>query len=145
TKVIDLYYGNAQATSAASGTDTFIVFDDFDGTTLDASKWTVINAGAASVSGGRLSVTKAGSDPGKVIAKTAPSGANVVLRARFQVTGGANADERLGLSIKTDATSGQGYNYVLRNFAALNEQSFLDDRVAWAVRAGNWAKNTWYT
>jgi len=34
-----LYYGNPNATSVSNGEATFLLFDDFDGTALDTSKW----------------------------------------------------------------------------------------------------------
>lgn len=37
---IYIYYGNATATSDSDGDDTFVLFDDFPGPTLDATKWT---------------------------------------------------------------------------------------------------------
>ena len=38
---IDIYYGNSTIGSATNGEATFLLFDDFDGTTLDTSKWQV--------------------------------------------------------------------------------------------------------
>ncbi len=35
-----LYYGNASATTASNGDNVFSFFDGFDGTSLDAAKWT---------------------------------------------------------------------------------------------------------
>jgi len=37
-----MYYGNPTATSQSNGTNTFVVFDDFEGSTIDNSTWTVI-------------------------------------------------------------------------------------------------------
>jgi hypothetical protein len=34
-----IYYGNQSALSASNGSNTFILFDDFSGTSLDTSKW----------------------------------------------------------------------------------------------------------
>lgn len=41
TKTIYLYYGNASATSESNGDNVFEFFDDFDGSNLDAGKWTI--------------------------------------------------------------------------------------------------------
>jgi len=38
---IYMYYGNPPASSASNGTATFEFFDDFEGTSLDTTKWTV--------------------------------------------------------------------------------------------------------
>ncbi len=45
------YYGNASASNASSGDNTFIFFDDFEGSALDTSKWTKTSpdTGATSV------------------------------------------------------------------------------------------------
>ncbi len=39
SKIIYLYYGNPSATSASNGYTTFDFFDDFDGTSLDTTRW----------------------------------------------------------------------------------------------------------
>ena len=39
TTYIYMYYGNSNATSLSNGTNTFVFFDDFEGTNLDTSKW----------------------------------------------------------------------------------------------------------
>ncbi len=42
-----LYYGNPSATGASNEDATFIFFDNFAGTTINSSKWTVYNAGGS--------------------------------------------------------------------------------------------------
>jgi len=49
-KHIYLYYGNASASAVSSGSDTFILFDDFDDNSLDTAKWTTVSGGGGSVS-----------------------------------------------------------------------------------------------
>ena len=46
---IYIYYGNPSANSASDGTNTFDFFDDFEGSTLNSSKWTDIQ-GSYSIS-----------------------------------------------------------------------------------------------
>ncbi len=41
TKTIYVYYGNPNATSASNGDATFDFFDDFEGTSINTSKWTI--------------------------------------------------------------------------------------------------------
>lgn len=41
TKTIYMYYGNPSAVSMSNGEATFEFFDDFEGTSLDTSKWSV--------------------------------------------------------------------------------------------------------
>ena len=50
---IHVYYGNPSATSESSGTDTFDLFDDFTGTSLDTAKWTT-NTGDVSLADGSI-------------------------------------------------------------------------------------------
>jgi len=54
---LEIYYGNAIATSESNATNTFILFDDFSG---DLSKWT-INSGSWSIVSGKLQTTSTGS------------------------------------------------------------------------------------
>ncbi|MEM3589394.1 MAG: DUF2341 domain-containing protein, partial [Candidatus Bathyarchaeia archaeon] len=56
---IYIYYGKSDATTTSNGTNTFLLFDDFDDDSINANKWTV-SAGCAE-SGGTLQVTGSGS------------------------------------------------------------------------------------
>jgi hypothetical protein len=52
---IYLNYGDPTATSASDGTSTFIFFDDFSATGIDASKWTLVDpSGYITTEGGTL-------------------------------------------------------------------------------------------
>src|SRR3972149_7703963 len=51
SNTIYLYYNNPVAPAASNGTNTFVFFDDFPGTTLDTSKWTAMNSPSISISG----------------------------------------------------------------------------------------------
>ena len=51
-----MYYGKADASAVSNGDNTFILFDDFPGTSINTDKWTVI-AGTPVVSGGYLVLT----------------------------------------------------------------------------------------
>ncbi len=53
---IVMYYDNPSATGTSSGGATFEFFDDFDGTSLDGTRW-YINNGAPSVSNGVLDLS----------------------------------------------------------------------------------------
>jgi len=53
---IYMYYGNASASVAQSGDNTFEFFDDFLGSSLDASKWTATGTGI-SVADGILTIS----------------------------------------------------------------------------------------
>jgi len=47
---IYLYYGNSSVASAANGDNTFVFFDDFNGTALDTTKWKANGGGTNTVS-----------------------------------------------------------------------------------------------
>src|SRR6185437_10392729 len=59
TKIIKMYYGNPNATAASNGDSTFMLFDDFTGSTLNTSKWKTYgssNSGYAIIAG-QIAVT----------------------------------------------------------------------------------------
>ena len=62
TKTIYVYYGNPNATSLSNGDATFDFFDDFLGTSLDTSKWQVVNSGSGSysLSNGEITIASGG-------------------------------------------------------------------------------------
>ena len=57
---INMYYGNAGATAGTNGDNTFLLFDDFSGSTLDANKWTTNIPAQISFSGGWITVIGGG-------------------------------------------------------------------------------------
>jgi hypothetical protein len=60
TKTIYMYYGNPGAASQSSGDSTFILFDDFLGTSLNTTKWSYAGSySLLSVSNGVLSIQPA--------------------------------------------------------------------------------------
>lgn len=54
TKVIYMYYGSPIVNTASNGTAAFGFFDDFTGSSVDTSKWTIVNATGFSVANGEL-------------------------------------------------------------------------------------------
>lgn len=146
---IYLYYGNANANSETNGDDTFVFFDDFSGPSLDTGKWQTYNIASHSQTGGILTATTTNQDPAKIIAYEGGSGEtgnNLAFRARFRPRVGSGNDQRIGLSLKTGVTNGQGYNYLLHNFSSLTPRAFLDDLVAWGpTHSEPWTMGTWYT
>jgi len=59
TKTAYVYYGNPSATSQSNGDNTFLLFDDFLGTTLNTSKWNVNYYANPSYGGGTASYSVA--------------------------------------------------------------------------------------
>ena len=54
---IRVFYNNSAATSASDANQVFMVYDTFDGTSLDTTKWTTDGTPALSVSGSVLTMT----------------------------------------------------------------------------------------
>jgi len=79
-----LYYGNASATAVSNGDATFIFFDDFPGTALDTSKWTVVSSDGISVADGLYRVSYASKSDTYGTIRSKPSlGPNIALRTRL--------------------------------------------------------------
>ncbi|MCH7535016.1 MAG: DUF2341 domain-containing protein, partial [Bacteroidetes bacterium] len=58
---IYMFYGSPSAATIESGDNTFDLFDDFEGGTLDTSKWnSTITGGQITISGGALTATAIG-------------------------------------------------------------------------------------
>ena len=54
---VDIYYGNLTIGSAADGDATFPLFDDFDGTSINRSKWPTASGSSITVSNSQLRFT----------------------------------------------------------------------------------------
>ncbi len=78
---IVMYYGNPAATGASNGEATFEFFDDFDGTSIDGTKW-YINHGTPSVSDGVLRL----SGESVVSEKVRSFGDNFILESRSKIS-----------------------------------------------------------
>ena len=77
---IYLYYGNPTASSVSNGDATFIFFDDFTGTTINLSKWQVLNSAGWSVTDGNL----VGKDAtGQIKSQMAFNGGNISVESRM--------------------------------------------------------------
>jgi len=119
---IYIYYGNSSATSASSGVDTFVLFDDFD--TLDTSKWDVntLNGGSVSVSGGALVLTAGStthSGAGVTSKNALPSGDYALEASLKRVAGHQNGEPGLfvGLTNKyARDTTYYGFWYCVTDF-----------------------------
>lgn len=75
------YFGKANDTSASNGNNTFLFFDDFSGTALDTTKWTVVY-GTFSVANGEL---YASGNPEARLRSTSYQVGNAKIRARLRL------------------------------------------------------------
>ncbi|GAB4146262.1 MAG: hypothetical protein OHK0017_06560 [Patescibacteria group bacterium] len=62
SNTIYLTYGNLSLTSQSNGSNVFTFFDDFNGSSLDSTKWDITNSsqGTITVSGGKLNLISSG-------------------------------------------------------------------------------------
>ena len=54
---IYMYYGNSNAESESNGENVFEFFDDFEGTSLDTSKWSILGNPSISMSGSQITIS----------------------------------------------------------------------------------------
>lgn len=61
SSTVYMYYGNSTATPVSDVNCVFLLFDNFDGSALDAAKWTAYGPATATVSGGAISFSPSSS------------------------------------------------------------------------------------
>lgn len=87
-----LYYGNSLATSESSGSSVFDFFDDFTGTSLNATKWTRhgTSYGTVSLADGEINLSATGGSGQNhgIHSTTTPMTAGYILEARSKNTAG---------------------------------------------------------
>ena len=66
SKTIYLWYGNPSATSMSNGDLVFDFFDDFEGTSLNTSKWNILGDGSLVIDNGIVHTTGAKAIYGKI-------------------------------------------------------------------------------
>lgn len=81
-KTVSFFYGNPLASAKSNGADTFMFFDDFDGTTLDTTKWTVVNGTGFSISNGAVHMTNTYGRISSVAPYTYTTGINVQAKVK---------------------------------------------------------------
>jgi hypothetical protein len=81
-----MYYGNASATAASNGSNTFDFFDDFLGSSLGANWSTITSGGTVSVSGGQvtMSCTSTPSGQSYISSAFAPASASFLLETKHR-------------------------------------------------------------
>ena len=154
TTTIYMYYGNSDATTTANGTAVFDFFDDFEGISLDTSKWTQ-TGGTAQVSNSILSFTSGEAGTWyKIYSNTEFTYPNI-LKSLFKIDdanpGTAGHGKHLGFEdASTDDKavfvwhSGDGaYKTQTTNGESNNEQTLSVSLADWSVGEIFW--NTSYT
>jgi len=102
TDTIYMYYGNPSASSASDGDVTFEFFDDFEGTSLDTSKWSEYDSGGGySVANSEITLSPIANTTNAVAIRTKSSFTNdVVVEAKVDPSSDTYYD--LGLTTVTD-------------------------------------------
>jgi hypothetical protein len=125
---IYIYYGKSDATATSNGDNTFLLFDDFPGNSLDSSKWTsVIRGDGGSVSVANSEVTLNPNDntiSSASIQSVATFTNNILIRIKRKYTAGTEdyLDTSLGAGAVVDemgnpywwwhTTLKSGYNWI---------------------------------
>lgn len=78
-----MYYGNSEANAYSNGSDTFLFFDDFEGSSIDTGKWSG-DTGSATVSSSICSIV-GGASSAKTIYSPTFSG-DIALRAKAKLS-----------------------------------------------------------
>ena len=79
-----LYYGNASATAVSNGDATFLFFDDFTGSSIDKSKWT-IETGSPTISGGICALAATSGSNDRIVTNSS-YGLSTICRMRWKTS-----------------------------------------------------------
>lgn len=96
TENITLYYGNSNAAKGSNGANTFMFFDDFDGASLNAGKWSADTPAKVSVANSIVTVTSTSEPPSPppyadiFSIKSYGPGIEIVWNASASTDGGGN-------------------------------------------------------
>ena len=93
TATIYMYYGNPSATSQSNGGNTFVFFDDFSGSSLDSTKWTLnrwygSGSYSATVANGYVEIYSGATTAAGIVAKTGVSFPFAV-EGRYRIVAGS--------------------------------------------------------
>ncbi len=152
TVTIYIYYGNPTAPSLSNGSNTFDFFDDFDGSSLDASKW--ITGGYGGYAGISYSVansilTENGDNTVyKILAmnKILASNDKISIEVKFN----KSADSSWHTNFIAQETTVNNNRLGLLDFpgaypgAEMGVQLILSTTITYPKSFGNFLSNTWY-
>jgi len=147
------YFGNPSATNASDGNATFYFFDDFDGTSLDSTKW-VAYANDYSISNSILRINVGGVERTSAFPFNLQNGYIAEVRVRHEVLaanfGGvlpevASSPYTAGLNANSDATilfmrlSGTDTAYVWIGTGSTNSYDVTNTAsTGWTPATGTW-------
>ena len=133
---IYVYYGNANVTvSPSSGANTFDFFDDFDGSTIDTTKWNVVSGTGFTVSAGVLRGT---STTGRLKSLLSFSGPFISETRHKMVTNSTNGYESIGTQASTSNAFGGFLLYSTTAFYTRNDTTYTNYTASPVVFQNNW-------
>ncbi len=139
-----IYYGQAGAPSVSNGNNVFAFFDDFSGTSIDSSKWTVIGNGEWSIDNGAVRGTR-GTQPGHTIWDD-------IIEGSYS----PGVHELLHAKIKLNTGDNNGFVYyrfkdadnIIMGYLQIPNLLYMSGRTSgyWEEAPSNcdWSPNTWY-
>ena len=113
---IYIYYGKSDAATTSNGEATFLFFDDFEGTSLDTSKWTWTNPGgdgSYTISNSELDIDYS-ADTGKAGVYSSPitkSKCVITVKAKGVRDGGSIGVQAPGIKLNDNPTVGAPTSY----------------------------------
>jgi PKD repeat protein len=131
-----LYYGNAVASAVSDGDNTFPLFDDFPGSSLNATKWNVLG-GVITVASGSVSWTT-GSGTGINSVKAFGTNYSLVTRFKPHEVTGVHVSDPIGFQSGTGTYYAVFYNgyltagkqtAIVRNNGSVSEKLFTNPGV----------------
>jgi hypothetical protein len=110
TKTLYCYFGNSAATNASNGDNTFLFFDDFEGSSLNPNKWTVDDDATISYSVANSLLTINGTSSyayheERYRATGYPVTSNVAVQARFRTTTPTQTKGKIFIGIYKNANN----------------------------------------
>ena len=140
TVTVYMYYGNPSATSESNGDAVFDFFDDFDGTSIDTSKWD--SSGTVTISSGVVEINS-----GNGYIKTKDTFQFVTLDFRLKLAG-RKYNIGFGNTFHSPTKGvlfvddGSAYKLSLRGESSTTDKTFTPDTVSnWHVYTLRWGQS----
>ncbi|KAB1065515.1 DUF2341 domain-containing protein [Salibacter halophilus] len=108
SETIYMFYGNSSATQGSSGENTFELFDDFAGNSLDNSKWSACGNGNITISNDEVQLSSDGTTTGNAVL-TSTNGFNYPVQIQTNVNGAGVGKSVIG--ILNNSGNGYGLTY----------------------------------
>jgi hypothetical protein len=143
---INMYYGNANASSASNGDDTFAFFDDFNGSVIDTAKWAELDAKGAIAQGNGLVLTSITDvwDSGLISKAKFNRTAGLAVGGSFKAGPSVTAPCYMMIGWDLDQEATASYTQLVHGlyFQAGNFTNVYETASAYATTGGTYAANS---